>query len=254
MALTINIIGAGNLAYHLTKALYTTPNVHLQQLYNRSGFTAEFEVFKTEKTTNLSSLRPANLTILAVKDEAIAPLSAALPYQGQLVVHTSGNTPMGVIAPAHRAGVFYPLQSFSKTAKVHFSSVPICIEAQDPADIDKLLHPLAKRLSSKVYILNSEQRSSLHVAAVFLNNFTNHLIGISQQICEQHQVPFNILQPLLSETFAKLQKMPALEAQTGPARRNDTQTIENHLAILPEHYQRIYKVITESIIHTYYGK
>ena len=150
MALTINIIGAGNLAYHLTKALYTTPSVHLQQLYNRSGFTADFEVFKTEKTTNLSSLRPANLTILAVKDEAIAPLSAALPYQGQLVVHTSGNTPMGVIAPAHRAGVFYPLQSFSKTAKVHFSSVPICIEAQDPADIDKLLHPLAKRLSSKV--------------------------------------------------------------------------------------------------------
>jgi len=74
MALTINIIGAGNLAYHLTKALYTTPNVHLQQLYNRSGFTSDFEVFKTEKTTNLSSLRPAYLTILAVKDEAIAPL------------------------------------------------------------------------------------------------------------------------------------------------------------------------------------
>ena len=88
---------------------------------------------------------------------------------------------MEVIAPAHRAGVFYPLQSFSKTAKVHFSSVPICIEAQDPADIDKLLYPLAKRLSSKVYILNSEQRSSLHGGSCFFSiNFTNYLIGISQ--------------------------------------------------------------------------
>ncbi|GJH40629.1 hypothetical protein RCZ04_11790 [Capnocytophaga sp. HP1101] len=251
MAINISIIGGGNVAYHLTKALYQLPEVHLQQLYNRSEFSPEFNDFQVEKTHALTALHPADVCIIAVKDEAIAEVSASLPFEGQLVVHTSGNSPMEVLSPKNRRGVFYPLQSFSKSTQVNFSNIPFCLEAEHTSDISNILRPLAEKLSTKVYQLSSYQRSVLHLSAVFVNNFTNHLVAISQRICEAHAVPFEILEPLLKNTFEKLQTMPALEAQTGPARRGDTQTIANHLALLAGYEREIYDIITKSIINTY---
>lgn len=251
MSLKISIIGAGKVAYHLTKTFYYKKEIKIQQLYNRSAFSSEFNSFEVEKTNSISSLRPADICIIAVNDEAITEVSASLPFQEQLVVHTSGNTPIEAIHPKNRRGVFYPLQSFSKNTQVDFSTVPICLEADNPNDINSLLMPLAQLISTKIYELSSYQRRILHLSAVFMNNFTNHLIAISQKICETHQVPFEILQPLLAETFAKLQQIPAHKAQTGPAIRGDKKTIESHLAMLSEDEKKIYQIITNSIINTY---
>ena len=248
--MNISIIGAGNMAYQLAHALLSLPQVTITQLYSRSSFSAEFSHLQIEKVTNLSQLRPADLCILAVKDDAIASVSAALPFKNQLVVHTSGNTDMLSISSQNRRGVLYPLQTMSKQTLVNFSQVPFCLEAENPTDY-QLLHHLASLLSTQIYPLSSYQRKILHVAAVFLNNFTNHLVHISQQICQKEQVPFKILEPLLTETFAKLQKIPAYEAQTGPARRNDTATIASHLSLLNETEKEIYQIITNSIINTY---
>ena len=250
MAIHINIIGAGNMAYQLTQAFHNHPEVQLQQLYNRSKLSPEFDAFEIEKTHHLSTLRPADVCIIAVKDEAIAGISKKLPFENQLVVHTSGNTSIEAIDSKNRRGVFYPLQTMNKQTIVDFTKVPFCLEAENTNDFC-LLQRLASLLSTKIYTLNSYQRRVLHLAAVFMNNFSNHLIYISQQICKENKVPFEILQPLLTETFAKLQNTSAYNAQTGPARRNDSLTITNHLAMLSDDYKDIYDIITKSIINTY---
>ena len=251
MAIHINIIGAGNMAYQLTQAFHDHPEVQLQQLYNRSELSPEFETFEVEKIHNLNLLRPADVCIIAVKDEAIAGISKKLPFENQLVVHTSGNTSIEAIDSKNRRGVFYPLQTMNKQTIVDFTKVPFCLEAENTNDFC-LLQRLASLLSTKIYTLNSYQRRVLHLAAVFMNNFSNHLVYISQQICKENEVPFEILQPLLAETFVKLQNTSAYDAQTGPARRNDFLTITNHLAMLDNNnYKEIYNIITKSIINTY---
>ena len=251
MAIHINIIGAGNMAYQLTQAFHNHPEVQLQQLYNRSKLSPEFDAFEIEKTHHLSTLRPADVCIIAVKDEAIAGISKKLPFENQLVVHTSGNTSIEAIDSKNRRGVFYPLQTMNKQTIVDFTKVPFCLEAENTNDFC-LLQRLASLLSTKIYTLNSYQRRVLHLAAVFMNNFSNHLVYISQQICKENEVPFEILQPLLAETFVKLQNTSAYDAQTGPARRNDFLTITNHLAMLDNNnHKEIYNIITKSIINTY---
>lgn len=250
MAIHINIIGAGNMAYQLTRAFYNHPEVRLQQLYNRSELSPEFNAFEIEKTHNLSLLRPADVCIITVKDEAITEVSEKIPLENQLVVHTSGNTSIEAIDSKNRRGVFYPLQTMNKQTIVDFEKVPFCLEAENTNDF-YLLQRLASLLSTKIYALNSYQRRVLHLAAVFMNNFSNHLVYISQQICKENEVPFEILQPLLAETLAKLQNTSAYDTQTGPARRNDSLTISNHLAMLSDNYKEIYDIITKSIINTY---
>lgn len=238
------------MAYQLTRAFYNHPEVRLQQLYNRSELSPEFNAFEIEKTHNLSLLRPADVCIITVKDEAITEVSEKIPLENQLVVHTSGNTSIEAIDSKNRRGVFYPLQTMNKQTIVDFTKVPFCLEAENTNDF-YLLQRLASLLSTKTYALNSYQRRVLHLAAVFMNNFSNHLVYISEQICKENEVPFEILQPLLAETLAKLQNTSAYDAQTGPARRNDSLTISNHLAMLSDNYKEIYDIITKSIINTY---
>jgi predicted short-subunit dehydrogenase-like oxidoreductase (DUF2520 family) len=148
----------------------------------------------------------------------------------------------------NRKGVFYPLQTFSKNKAVDFKQVPICLESQNDDDY-KVLETIAKSISERVYAIGSEQRKALHVAAVFVSNFVNHLYKIGNEICEEHQVPFDILKPLIQETANKIVTLSPEEAQTGPAKREDTQTINSHLSFLSnENQKEIYKLLTKSII------
>jgi predicted short-subunit dehydrogenase-like oxidoreductase (DUF2520 family) len=163
------------------------------------------------------------------------------------VVHTSGSAPMESLNPNNRKGVFYPLQTFTKGKEVDFTSIPICIESQFNSDYT-ILKKVADSISDKVFIINSGQRRSLHVSAVFVNNFVNHLYTIGNAICDEHQVPFEILQPLIRETAEKIVTLSPSEAQTGPAKRNDKTTIEAHLNFLSdENHKNIYKLLTQSI-------
>lgn len=248
--LTITIIGGGNVAFHLVNAFAKLTNVEVKQLYNRSCFTSDFDKFRIKKTTHITELEPTDLTIIAVKDDAIADVSTQLPYTNSLVVHTSGNTDIDLLNDKNRKGVFYPLQSFSKSKSVDFKNVPLCLEAKKTEDL-RILRQLAESISENIYEISSFQRKILHISAIFMNNFTNHLVGISQKLCDEHQIPFEILKPLLTETFEKLQNISAVEAQTGPARRDDRRTLGNHIAMLNGIDKEIYKTITNSILTTY---
>lgn len=246
----IIILGGGNVAYHLTNALLQISAVNVVQVYNRS--LEKINCFKnnTSITDNLSALKEADIYILAVSDNAISELSSALNLKNKLVVHTSGSMALEELKSVSNKGVFYLLQSFSKERKIDFSTVPICIEAKTDTDL-RILETLAKSISKNCYQINSDQRKSLHLAAVFVNNFVNHLYHVGHEICEQNKVPFEILLPLIKETADKITTLSPFEAQTGPAKRNDTKTIEKHTAMLTKNQQEIYTLLTKSIYDTH---
>lgn len=245
--LKVVVIGSGNVAQHLIQVLKKSAGVMLLQAYARHPEQITHLLPMDKITGQLENLAEADVYIISVTDDAIAEVSAQLPFSGRLVVHTSGTMPYNEIDSKNKRGVFYPLQTFSKKKTVDFSIIPICLETEDENDHAKLEH-LAKAISHNVYNINSEQRKSLHVAAVFVSNFVNHMYAIGSKICEQNNVPFNVLRPLIQETADKINYLNPVQAQTGPARREDNKTIEKHIDFLKdENLKRIYTILTKSI-------
>lgn len=248
----VSIIGSGNVAQHLIAAFLKYENsgraIELVQAYSRNASSLSHLLDFDKITTDFNQLLEADLYIIAVSDMAIATVSNQLPFKNKLVVHTSGSISIDDLSNNNRKGVFYPLQTFSKTKTVDFSAVPICLESQNTTDF-QLLEKVAKMISDKTYAINSEQRKALHVSAVFVNNFVNHLYQLGNDICTEHQVPFEILKPLIKETAEKIMVLSPSDAQTGPAKRMDFETIKSHLALLSDDNQRnIYELLTQSII------
>lgn len=215
----------------------------------------EATLISPEKVTNdISTIQEADLYIISVTDSSISEVSENLPFNNKLVVHTSGTTSMDILDNKNRKGVFYPLQTFTKGKEVDFKEIPICLEAQDHEDYI-LLEKVAKSISKKAIKISSEQRKAIHVSAVFVCNFVNHLYQIGNEICLQNNIPFEILHPLIEETADKIKSLSPIEAQTGPAKRNDTETINTHLNFLSNESQKeIYKLLTKSIIDTHVKK
>ena len=248
----VSIIGSGNVAQHLIIAILNAEEsdgkIELVQAYARNASALAHLLEFDKITTDLSQLKPADLYIIAVTDNAIKIISDELTFKNKLVAHTSGTTEIDVLNDNNRKGVFYPLQTFSKTKSVDFSTIPICLESQNASDL-QTLETVGKAISNATYILNSEQRKALHVAAVFVNNFVNHLYQLGNEICIENQVPFKILKPLIEETANKIMSLSTEEAQTGPAKREDQETINTHLAFLQEgNKKNIYELLTQSII------
>ena len=248
----VSIIGSGNVAHHLITAVLHAENfdgkIELVEAYARNTSSLTDLLPFDKITTDLSVLKPADLYIIAVSDHAIQTVSNQLEFKNKLVAHTSGTTEIDVLNDNNRKGVFYPLQTFSKTKSIDFSTVPICLESQNATDLHTL-DTVAKAISNATYILNSEQRKALHVAAVFVNNVTNHCYQLGNEICIENQVPFKILKPLILETANKIMTLSPDEAQTGPAKREDTQTINAHLSFLEDDDKKnIYELLTQSIL------
>jgi predicted short-subunit dehydrogenase-like oxidoreductase (DUF2520 family) len=226
--ISVVIIGNGNVATHVVNAFLKVDTIAVTQINSRK----------------LENIPSADITIIAVADDAIAKVSSKIT--NSFVVHTSGSVSLDSLKNKTNKGVFYMFQTFSKDKKIDFSEVPFCLETENKNDY-LLLEKFAKSIGKKIYAVNYEQRKTLHVAAVFVNNFTNHLYKIGSDICIENNVPFEILQPLIKETAAKIEELSPKKAQTGPAIRNDKKTIENHLELLTKKQQKIYKVFTKSI-------
>jgi predicted short-subunit dehydrogenase-like oxidoreductase (DUF2520 family) len=245
----ITLIGSGNVAQHLIKAFSKSEAVEIVQVFSRKKEKLASLIDYDKIVNDFEDLKEADLYIMAVSDNAISEVSQQLPFNNQLVAHTSGAVSIETLDDKNRKGVFYPLQTFSKKKDIDFSVIPICLEAENTFDF-RVLDIVAKAISNAVFPINSEQRKALHVAAVFVNNFTNHLYQIGQEICEENQVSFEILKPLIQETAEKIKTLDPIDAQTGPARRYDSSTIEAHLKYLTNGNQKnIYKILTQSIQH-----
>ncbi|MGL2986034.1 Rossmann-like and DUF2520 domain-containing protein [Flavobacterium sp. RSSA_27] len=243
----VTLIGAGNIAQHLISTFLTTKGIEIVQVYARNTTTVIPELDSRKIISKYSDLIEADLYIVAVSDDAIAHVSAQLPFENRLVVHTSGAAPLEFLNNKNRKGVFYPLQTFTKGKPVNFKVIPICIETATLEDYP-ILERVATAISDNVHAINSHQRKALHVAAVFVNNFTNYLYQLGNDICNENHVPFDILKPLILETAEKLLTLSPKEAQTGPAKRNDISTIAAHESFLSnENQSTIYKILTQSI-------
>lgn len=244
------ILGGGNLAVHLANAFIKTSGVSLVQMFNRTRSSIAKFGDKTAITDDLTKLKKADIYIICVSDNAIGSLATSINVSDALVVHTSGSTAMVALKSHKRQGVFYPLQTFSKNRKISFKKIPICLESNNLDDL-KLLQELASKISKNTYVINSEQREQLHLAAVFVNNFVNHLYHIGNDICTENKIQPEILQALIQETAKKTARFSPYEVQTGPAKRGDKIIIEKHLKKLIKNQQEIYKLLSHSIANTY---
>ncbi len=249
----IVFVGAGNLATNLAKALYRK-GFRIVQIFSRTEESARSLALQVEAdyTTDLKELTgDAKLYIVSLKDAAFVELlpQIAEGKEHALLVHTAGSIPMSVWeGHTQRYGAFYPMQTFSKQREVKFDEIPFFIEAKTAEDVD-LLKAIAATLSDHVYEASSEQRKSLHLAAVFICNFTNHMYALAADLLEKYQLPFNVMLPLIDETARKVHELAPRDAQTGPAVRYDKNVIENHLAMLADlpALQEIYKLMSKSI-------
>jgi predicted short-subunit dehydrogenase-like oxidoreductase (DUF2520 family) len=240
----IILIGGGKLGQQLYGACTAAAGIELVQWVVRSA-----ERGKTPEGISLVNevnlLHHADLYLLAVSDQAIPKVAAALPEKA-FVAHTAGGVALEVLNQNH-AGVFYPLQTFSEGRNIDFSKLPIGLECKEVNDLP-LLEKLVQALGAHAFHMNSKQREQLHLAAVLVNNFTNHLYAEAAALCIQNDLPFELLKPLIQETIDKLENLSPKDAQTGPAVRHDQKTIEKHLTLIQEHsLQEIYKVVTSAI-------
>ena len=249
--ITVTIIGYGNVGSHLVKAINGSAYAKISQVFSRGATSLTQTIDDVPCINNLSDLTEADCYIIAVPDDYISIVSEKLPFADRLVVHTSGSVSMDVLDTKNRQGVFYPLQTFSKDKEVSFTEIPICVEAAQADDL-KLLKKLGASISEKVTEISSLERSKIHVAAVFVNNFVNHLYHVSEAIMTEHNLDFSLLKPLIIETASKIEFLSAKDAQTGPAKRNDLQTIERHLSQLTGDTQKdIYTLLTKAINKTH---
>lgn len=249
--ISVVLLGAGNVATHLYKAFIKSKYVSVSQWYNRNLEPIQTYKNEVEVIDDINKLKKADVYIIAVSDDAISNLSSQLPFENRLVIHTSGSVGIYELDKKNERGVFYPLQTFSKDAEVDFKQVPICIEVIKKTNL-KTLKSLSEALGSESHKVNTEQRKALHLAAVFVNNFTNQLYRIAHEITESKGVEFNILKPLILETAKKVQDLSPYMAQTGPAKRNDKKTIRKHLKLLEnQHHKDIYELLTTSIQKTH---
>jgi len=237
----VTLIGAGNVATHLGKAIKKAGH-EVVQVYSHSFSNAEVlaDQINALPTDSLNSIETAaDIFIIVAKDDLIHEIFDQIKMERKVIAHTSGMTSIEGV------GAFYPLQTFSKDRELDFSKVPVFVESNQPE-----LQQLAESITTKVFEVTTQQRQALHLAAIFVNNFTNHMLAAANNILGKEDLSFDYLKPLLEETIHKIEEMSPKQAQTGPAIRDDQKTIEQHLAAIKEKYPDfldIYTTMTNSI-------
>lgn len=251
----IVILGAGNVATHLTVALKNS-GYNIKQVYSRNLSNADClaMLVGAEPVCDIKNLyRDADFYLIAVSDAAISTVAESMPRVLGIVAHTAGSVNLATLERFERHGVLYPFQTFTKDRGIDFLNIPVLIEG-NRSDVKRALVELASGISNNVQKADSQKRAILHVAAVFSSNFVNHMYAISQTLLDASGLDFNLLKPLISETTQKALTMNPVDAQTGPARRKDFGVMGEHVERLDSQklYQDIYQLVSKSIVNTYH--
>jgi predicted short-subunit dehydrogenase-like oxidoreductase (DUF2520 family) len=256
--LKVSFIGSGNLAWHLAPAL-DNAGIVVKEIYSPNPRHAEAltgRLYQAEVKTSLDfSTSPSSVFIIAVSDGAIGEVATEIVLPDEaFLLHTSGSQPLSILeyAAVENIGSFYPLQTFTKNKKVDFRTVPIFLESNNEST-EKTMMTMAKAISNHVKLLGSSERKALHVAAVFASNFANHMLTLSKDILQKNSLNFDLLKPLISETFTKALSGGPEQSQTGPAFRGDLEILDRHLDFLQEDPKlaELYKLISQHILDRY---
>ena len=252
--MTINFIGSGNLAWHLSKALqkagYTIGQIVSNTVENSRLLAEKLDC---NYTNDLEKTEKADLFIISVSDIALPKICdnkiLKKIINNSSVVHTAGSINVNILKGLSDSyGVFYPLQTFSKQKTVSFKNIPVCIEANNNKLLSNLQN-IASNITNDVRFINSTQREIIHLSAVFACNFTNYMYAVSEKILQDKNVDFDILLPLIKETYEKAIANSPAKVQTGPAKRNDKNIIQKHEYLLEEYpnFKDIYTLLSKNI-------
>ncbi len=239
----IGIYGLGNVGQHLLERLLELNQFKLTvctRTYKNITVKANVEL-----TTEIANLQGCDLIICAVTDQWMLPKIEELATIAP-TVSTSGTVNLSSLNTPFQVGTFYPLQSFVASQPVNWKGLPILVHAANKK-LENTLLELGNLLSEFCFVLNPEERKKLHLAAVFANNFTTHLFDIAAHYCTENNLQFDWLKPLIFQSISKLKDVEPHAIQTGPAKRNDQTTIQEHLAMLEGTNKELYKLLTQSI-------
>ena len=246
----IYIIGTGNVATRLGKAFLKAGHSIMGVAGRNAEEVSRLAVRLKSKSYLLPGKLPSDgdLYLIAVKDDAIAEMGRYLTGVKGIVVHTSGSTPLNIFTTKKHRGVFYPVTTIRKNAPADFKKVPVCIEATDEKTVSRLAS-LAADITDEIYFLNSEQRTALHLSAVFTNNFTNHLLSHAMQVLEKASLSPQLIHFLAKATIDNAFQFGPDQSQTGPAVRHDQKTIQKHLNLLQNNKDALalYRIFTRQL-------
>lgn len=248
----IVLIGSGNVAFHMAKA-FTEAGISIAQVFGRNE--KELSVISEKFNLSISTkvLADADLYIISVSDSSIAEVSKKIQKTDCLVAHTSGSISRDALQGNYRKGIFYPLQTFSKSKNLDYSKIPFFIDAENDSD-KEILKNVASKLSKNVMFADDEKRKYIHLTAVFACNFVNHLYARAKEISDSQHIPFEYFLPLIDETTRKIHELEPKLAQTGPAIRNDERVLELHEKLITDEEKlKIYKTLNESIRKMYFS-
>jgi predicted short-subunit dehydrogenase-like oxidoreductase (DUF2520 family) len=251
--MNITIIGSGNVATVIAKLAFANGHtiINVAARNEASGILLAKEVHATY--CSIDKLNTAvDIIIIAVADNAIANMARQIMPSKAIVVHTAGSVSIQVLGHKfENYGVMYPLQSLRKEMDI-IPEIPLLLETNN-AETYKVLESFCKTLSKTVSPITETERLNLHTAAVMVNNFTNYLYASAYQLCEANKINFDLLQPLIQETANRIAHKSPMEMQTGPAKRNDVETIDKHLILLEKYpeMQKMYKFISDRIVELY---
>lgn len=245
------IVGSGNVATALGRRIQKAGHEILQVVNHQADSAATLAAALGCAHTDFSGKldTSADLYLLAIKDSALANINQFVHLGNRLVVHTAGSVTKDVLKEVSiNYGVLYPLQSLRKEMEPG-AEIPLLIDANSYESLT-LLEDFAATISKQVQKATDEERLKLHVAAVIVSNFTNHLYTLAEDFCIREKVDFSTLIPLIKETANRLDGHSPADLQTGPAIRNDIVTLEKHLRTLDRHKQLkyLYLKLTESIM------
>ena len=249
----IAIIGAGNTAYTLCKLLKDKGiEPYCVFVRNQEKAAKMHEALDVQTVLSYEKVLESDLAIIAVNDDSISEVASHLVDYKGLVVHTSGTKTSELLNRTMRYGVFYPLQTMSKDRDIIFDEIPLLIYANSPDDVE-LLSRFAKQFSQKVVFCDDDQRKAIHLAAVYVSNFTNVMLGIGDKLLKDNGLSLDLMRPLVKEMMQKSFEISPEKALTGPARRGDFATIAAHEKMLADNPDElaIYMILTDYIIEKY---
>lgn len=245
-----SIIGTGNMAWFLANKL-TIAGHQCNYVYGRNPEQATLLANKinSKPTDRIRDIKDENdAVIIAVTDSSIAEIAPRIIADEAVIIHTSGFAGTDILREARHYGVLWPIYSIVKNNLPAHRNIPCAVEANDTHS-KLIIRNLAHALSDVVFEANHQQRQWLHLAAVIGNNFTNHLMAIDEMICKEQGIDFAHLRPILQQTFDRVQGISPIELQTGPAARNDRQTMDAQVQLLAKHpeWKEIYTAVSDSI-------
>ncbi len=244
------IIGSGNVAYHIAKALKEKA-LPVVQIFGRNELALKEISEELEIPYSTTQLAEADMYIISVKDESIAEVSGLITNERAIVAHTSGATSINDLKGNYRKAVMYPLQTFSKTKNLVYAKIPFFIDAETK-EVKLILKNFIAQVSDRIAEADDEKRKYIHLTAVFACNFVNHLYARAKEIADKQDIPFDFFLPLIDETTEKIHHLDPKSAQTGPAVRNDQNVLSLHQSLITDEEQmKIYLTINNSIQKMY---